>query len=696
VTGTSDTPVRINMEDRVGLILLANPPVNALGAAVRRGLMDAIAALNAAPQVRVIAIHGVGEAFSAGADIREFGKPPVPPRLADVLDHVEASGKPVIAVVHGPTLGGGLELALACHARIGLPGARLGLPEVTLGLLPGAGGTQRLPRLVGLEKAIEIITSGLQMPVEEAVELGIVDRLGQGTPREAALAAAAAALEGSLPVRRTGGIAIHPDQAVITSAIERLSRKRPALAAPIKAIEAIGHSGEALAEGLKAERRLFLELMESPDRQGMVHAFNAERAVRRIPEAAATPRVVKTAGVIGGGTMGVGIATALLQAGIPVTLIETSPERAKAAKAAVAGNCDEAVRRGKMAAGFREELLAAPAATTDLQSVATADLVVEAVFEDIAVKTELFGKLDLICKRGAVLGTNTSYLDVNVIAAATSRPQDVIGLHFFSPAHVMRLLEVVVADKTEPGVVATALDLAKRMKKVAVRSGVCDGFIGNRILAHYRKIADYMLLDGASFEQIDGALENFGFAMGPFAVSDLAGLDIGWATRKRKESTRPTRERYVAIADRICQNGWFGRKSGRGYYLYDDVKSRRPNPDALAIVEAERAAAGVLPRDFADEEIVARYMTAMISEAARIIEEGIAMRPIDVDAVLLFGYGFPRHLGGPLNYADRIGATALVERIETYAAEDRHYWQVPALLRELAQSSRSFADLNGD
>ncbi|MFT3690320.1 3-hydroxyacyl-CoA dehydrogenase NAD-binding domain-containing protein [Paenirhodobacter sp.] len=685
---------QLAVENGIGLIGLNNPPVNALGAALRQGLVDAIAALNADPAVKVIAIYGEGRAFSAGADIREFGKPLVPPRLPDVLDAMEASAKPVVAVVHGTALGGGLELALACHARVGLPGARLGLPEVTLGILPGAGGTQRLPRLIALDKAIDIITTGRFVAADEAVELGLLDRMGEGSPREAALIAGAQVLDGSLPTRRTGDIVITPDAAVIAAADARLRAKRPALAAPIKAVEAIGHAGAPLAEGLKAERALFLELMDGPDRQGLIHAFDAERVAKTFPEAKETPRPVNKTGVIGGGTMGVGIATAMLQAGLPVTLVEMAPERAEAAKAAVAKNFDGAVKRGKMTAEARDEMLGRLTATVGLESLADVDVVVEAVFEDMAVKTDIFGKLDQICKPGAVLGSNTSYLDVNAIAAATSRPQDVIGLHFFSPAHLMRLLEVVVAEKTAPDVVATALALAAKMKKVAVRSGVCDGFIGNRILAHYRKVADYMVLDGAAFEQVDRALEEFGFAMGPFAVGDLAGQDIGWATRKRKAPTRPAEERYSPISDRICEQGWFGRKTGRGYYLYDDPKHRKVNPEAVAIVEAERKAEGITPRTFTDEEIVARYMTAMISEAARVVEEKIALRPLDVDAVFLFGYGFPRHLGGPLNYADRIGAKVLVARIESYAKEDPHYWQVPALLREMAATGRSFADMN--
>ncbi len=695
MAGQAQGPVSTELEGTIGLVRIDNPSVNAISAAVRQGLAQALETLGRDPQVQVIALYGAGRAFSAGADIKEFGKPPIDPRLPDVCNLIEASEKPVVAVVHGTTFGGGLELALAAHARVSLAGARVGLPEVTLGLLPGAGGTQRLPRLVALDAAIDIISTGCQVAAQEALSLGILDRLSQAhEPRQAALDAANAVLDGSLPTRRTGEVVITPDPAAIAAAIARLEKKRPALVAPIKAVEAISHAGKKLAEGLKAERALFLELMDSPDRQGLIHAFNAERVVKRIPEANAAPRAIGSAGVIGGGTMGVGIATALLMAGIPVTLVETSAEGAERARTKVVGNLDGAVKRNKLTTEQRDRLVASFATTTQFEALAPVDLVVEAVFEDMAVKTGLFGELDRICKPDAILATNTSYLDVNAIAAATSRPQSVIGLHFFSPAHVMRLLEVVVADRTAPEIVATAFELAARMKKVAVRSGVCDGFIGNRILAHYRKVADYMLLDGASFAQIDRALEDFGFAMGPFAVGDLAGLDIGWATRKRKAPTRPAEERYVAIADRICEAGWFGRKSGRGYYLYDDAGARVPNPDVLAIVEAERAANGIAARAFTHQEIVDRYMTAMISEAARVVEDAIALRPIDVDAVFLFGYGFPRHLGGPLNHADRIGARVLVERIEAYAREDSYYWQVPTLLRRLAEKGGSFADLN--
>ncbi|MFD1796762.1 3-hydroxyacyl-CoA dehydrogenase NAD-binding domain-containing protein, partial [Paracoccus aurantiacus] len=445
---TETGPLRIEIEGDIGLIALSNPPVNALGAAMRQGLLDAITQLQQDDAVKVTAIYGEGRIFSGGADISEFGKTPVPPRLPDVLNAIEDCAKPVVAVLHGVAMGGGLELALAAHARIVLPDTRLGLPEVTLGLLPGAGGTQRLPRLAPLESAIDIIVSGRHVPAEEALLLGIVDRLDTAPPRETALRAAQDVLDGNLPTRRTGEIVFRADADRLDAAREVLLGKRPQLAAPLKCIDAIAAAGRPIGEGMGVERALFLELMDSPDRQGLIHAFQAERAVKHIPEAGAQPRPTASAGVIGGGTMGVGIATALLQAGTDVTLVEMTPEGAETARTRIAGNLDAAVKRGKMSAEARRKTLSALTVGVGLDHLAEVDVVIEAVFEDLQVKTAIFRDLDRICKPGAVLGTNTSYLDVNEIAAATARPQDVIGLHFFSPAHIMRLLEVVVADKT--------------------------------------------------------------------------------------------------------------------------------------------------------------------------------------------------------------------------------------------------------
>ncbi len=692
---TENQTVSIEEVGPVALVVIDNPPVNATSHAVREGLVTAFRALAARPEIEVIALYCAGRTFIAGADIREFGKPPREPSLPDVCNLIEASETPVLAVVHGTALGGGFEVALAAHSRVALPGARVGLPEVTLGVLPGAGGTQRTPRLIGVAAAVEMITSGRQVGAQEALELGLVDRIGDGTPREAALAAAEDVRAGRLAARRSGELQAAPDDAALTKARERLARTQPHLVSPLKAVDAIAAGIGPLDEGLRLERQLFMECIESPQRAGLIHAFFAERAVAKIPEADATPRPVESVGVIGGGTMGSGIATAVLLAGLPVMLAERDDEALARGRGTIEKNLAQAVKRGKLAEEKRTAILAdALTTTTDLEAFAETDLVVEAVFEDMGVKTDIFGRLDKVCKPGAVLATNTSYLDVNEIAAATSRPADVIGLHFFSPAHVMRLLEVVVADRTAPEVVVTGFALAKRLRKVAVRAGVCDGFIGNRILAHYRKAADYLMLDGASPAEIDDAIRGFGFAMGPFQVSDLAGLDIGYATRKRLAPTRPAEERYSAVADRIVERGWLGRKTGRGFYDYPEEGAPQPNPEVEPILAEERETAGVTPRRFTADEIVDRFMTAMVSEAVRVLEDGIALRPIDIDAVFLFGYGFPRFRGGPMHYADTIGAAELVARIERYAEDGPFYWQVPPMLARMARDGTTFAELN--
>ncbi|SMX44223.1 3-hydroxyacyl-CoA dehydrogenase NAD-binding domain-containing protein [Actibacterium lipolyticum] len=685
--------IEIERAGDVALIRIDNPPVNAAGRDVRQGIEDAINALAGDDSIKAIGLYGAGRTFVAGADIREFGKPPLAPSLPDVCNTIERCGKPVVAVLHGTALGGGLELAMASHARIGLTGLRVGLPEVLLGILPGAGGTQRAPRLVGIPFALDMITTGRHLPAAEALEHGLIDQLKDGDPRDVALASAKAVVAGNLKTRRTDEIAVEPNDAALEAAKAKIAKKTPHLFSPVKCVEAVAASVTPIDEGLATERHLYIQCHDSPQRAGLIHAFFAERAVAKVPEAKATPRPVQKIGVIGGGTMGSGITTSALLAGFDVTMIEVAAEALERGTGTVRKNLEGAVKRGKLAEAKHAETVARLGASTDMTDLADADLVIEAVFENMEVKKEIFTKLDGIVKDGTILASNTSYLNINEIAACTKRPQDVLGLHFFSPAHVMRLLEIVVADKTAPEVVATGFALAKRMKKVGVRAGVCDGFIGNRILSHYLRVTNYMVMDGATPEQIDDALEGFGFAMGPFRVSDLAGLDIGWAERKRLAPLRPAAERVIEIGDRICENGWFGRKTGRGYYVYDEGDAH-PNPEVANIIASERAKAGVTPRDFTDQEIVDRYMTAMISEAARVVDDGIALRPVDVDAVFLFGYGFPRFRGGPLAYADTIGAAELIKRIEAYAKEDSHYWQVPDLLRRMAADGSTFAQLN--
>lgn len=687
--------VQIERVGSTGLIALDNPPVNAASTALRQGLLDAVQVLDDDTNIDVIAIYAKGHTFIAGADIREFGRPLQEPLLPDLCTTIERTKTPVISILHGTTLGGGLEVALGTHARIGIKGLKVGLPEVALGLLPGAGGTQRTPRLTGINVALDMITSGRHIPAEEALEAGLVDRIEEGDPRDIALKSAQAVRSGDLATRRTGDIDVVPDDETIENWKTKIKGKFPHLLSPQKCVEAVSHSVLPIDEGISLERALFKECMASSQSAGLCHAFFSERAVQKVPEASATARTIEAIGVIGGGTMGSGIGTSALMADVPVTLVEQNEEALGRTRDTISGNLEGAVKRGKMTAEKRANILDnLLTLTTEFSDLKNADLIIEAVFEEMPVKKEIFTKLDAVAKPGAILASNTSYLDINEIAACTSRPSDILGLHFFSPAHIMRLLEVVVADKTAPEVAATGFALAKRMRKVAVRAGVCDGFIGNRILSHYLKVTDYMVMDGASPYQIDDALEAFGFAMGTFAVADLAGLDIGWAARKRRAATRSAQERDIEIPDRICEQGWFGRKTGRGYYIYDG-RQRSPNPDVSGIIDKEREKANITPRPFTDEEIINRYMTAMILESARVVEDGIALRPIDVDAVYLFGYGFPRFRGGPLHFADLIGAEEIVRHTEQYAREDDFYWQVPEILHKMAKDGSKFADLNG-
>ena len=692
--------VSYRLDGDVAVVTVDNAPVNALSHAVRTGLVDAFERFAGDADARAAVVVGAGRLFIGGADISEFGKPPKEPFLPDVIARLEAQEKPVVAAIHGSALGGGLEVALGAHHRLAMPGARLGLPEVKLGLIPGAGGTQRLPRLVGAETAIGMITTGAPVSADEALASGLVDRLGEGDdPVAAGVRYARELLEGGAPVRRTGELPRpEADPELFRAACARIAGRARGEVAPLTAVDAIEAATRLdIAAGLTEERRFFRGLMDTPQRAGLVHAFFAERAVAKLPEIdGAAPRTIERVGVVGGGTMGAGIATAAVLNGLEVTLVERDEAAADKARATIERNLDAAVKRGKLDAAGRARILDGALATaTDHASLAPVDLVVEAVFEDMDVKKAVFASLDEVLRPGAILATNTSYLDVDEIAAATSRPGDVIGLHFFSPAHVMKLLEVVVAQRTAPDVVASAFALAKRLGKVAVRAGVCDGFIGNRILARYRAAADHMVLDGASPYRVDRALVEFGYPMGPYAVSDLAGLDIGFATRERKAATRHPRERVPTYADALYRLGRLGQKTGRGYYLYDEGSRKgREDPELESIVARARKEAGVRPRDFTDDEIVRRYLAAMIDEGARVVDAGIARRPLDVDVTLLYGYGFPRHRGGPMHYADRYGLEKVVADIREFARGDDHFWRVAPLLERLASEGRAFEDLN--
>lgn len=692
------TDVTMDREGAVAVITINNPPVNALSQAVRQGLSDSMDAAEADDAVKAIVLVGEGRTFIAGADIKEFGRPPMSPHLPDLCNRIEASPKPVIASMHGASLGGGLEVALSAHYRVAMASATVGLPEVHLGLIPGAGGTQRLPRLTGAEAAIDMVTTGRHVPASEALSLGIIDKISEDMPRANGIAFANDLLaEGKGPrvVSSLPGPAPLDWDAVHAGVLAR-GRGQLSPAAGVRAVQAA--SEMAYPEGLAEELRIFMELLKTDQCKGMIHAFFNERAVSNLPELkGVAPRALDHLAVIGGGTMGAGIATAALLAGMRVTMLEMTPEAAEAAKGRISGNLGGAVKRGKVSQEQFETMTEQSLVlSVEYAALAEVDMVIEAVFEDMAVKKQVFEKLDAVCKPGAVLATNTSYLNVDEIAAVTKRPEDVIGLHFFSPAHIMKLLEVVVADKTALDVVATGFALGKKLKKISVRAGVCDGFIGNRMLATYRAAADHMVLDGASPYEIDKALTGFGFAMGPYAVGDLAGLDIGWAVRKRKraEGLDP-RARDATYADKLCEGGNFGQKTGKGYYVYEAGKRAGvPNPDVPALIDADRAAQGIMPRSFTAEEIVRRYMAAMVNEAAKLLGEGIARRPADVDMVLLFGYGFPRYWGGPMKWADIVGLDGLLADIRSYATEDDYFWQPAPLLEELVASGRTFEDLN--
>nr|WP_065332885.1 3-hydroxyacyl-CoA dehydrogenase NAD-binding domain-containing protein [Tritonibacter mobilis] len=691
-------PVLMEVVDDIAVIAIANPPVNALSHAVRSGLDAAFAEIARRDDVKAVVIYGTDRTFIAGADIREFGKPPQEPFLPDLINRIEACTVPVVAALHGTALGGGLEVALGAHYRVAVPNARFGLPEVTLGILPGAGGTQRLPRLAGVEFALEAITSGRQISADEALKTGVIDRISDTSDvREMGLTYARELVASGATPRRTSELSPAPVAAeVFDAARTRLAKKARGQLAPQNCIKAVeGATRLSFAEGLANERALFQELMESDQRAALIHAFFAERQVAKVPEIKdVAPRAIDQIGVIGGGTMGAGIAVSALLAGLQVTLIERDADAVARAEANVSKTLQGSVKRGKLSQEKYDAIMDGTfRASDDYATLAEADVVIEAVFESMEVKKDVFTKLDAICKPGAVLASNTSYLDVNEIAAMTSRPEDVIGLHFFSPAHVMRLLEIVVADKTAPEVTATGFALAKRLKKVAVRAGVCDGFIGNRILSHYRKAGDGAVLAGASPFEVDRALVNFGLAMGPYAVSDLAGLDIGWATRKRLAPTRDPREVYAEFADRLCEAGHFGRKTGKGFYVYGE-EGQVPNGEVLEHIATERAAKGIAAREISEQEIVDRYMAAMVNEAARVVEEGIALRPLDVDVTLLNGYGFPRWRGGPMQYADTVGLDKILADIERFAQEDDFLWQPASLLKRLVAEGKTFADLN--
>ncbi|MBL8386951.1 MAG: enoyl-CoA hydratase/isomerase family protein [Hydrogenophaga sp.] len=693
-------PVDYTPQGPVAVLTLQNPPVNGLGHALRSGIVAGVDRALADPAITAIVITGSDQFFSGGADVREFGTPrsSMSPHLPDVIRALENAGKPVVAAIAGHALGGGLELALGCHFRVALQSATLGLPEVKLGLLPGAGGTQRLPRAIGLEAALNMIVSGAPQKAAAFEGTGLLDQVVDGDVVAAAVAFAQKAAADKTPLKRLRDVKLPTAGADAFLQFARTSVKAAAkgLPAPLACVEAVADSvTQPFDEGLRRERAAFFALMNTPESRAARHVFAAERAAGKLPDIPAdTPlRPIRTVGVVGAGTMGGGITMNFLNVGTPVVLLETSQEALDRGLATIRRNYETSAKRGKLTAEQVEQRMGLITPTLSYDSFQDVDLVIEAVFEQMDVKEKVFTQLDAVCKPGAILASNTSYLDINKIAGFTRRPQDVLGLHFFSPANVMKLLEIVRGAQTAKDVMATALALGKQIRKVSVVSGVCDGFIGNRMVARYGAAANALIVAGASPQQIDQALEKFGFAMGPFRMGDLAGLDIGWATRKRKAAEAGV-PHDPTVADKLCELGRFGQKTGAGWYRYEPgVRNALPDPVVDQVVAEYRSAKGVTPRKISDEEIVQRCVFAMVNEAARILDEGIAVRASDVDLVYLNGYGFPAHRGGPMCYANEVGLFNVVRTLRGFAAEPGAFdWWAPApLLRKLAEEGQSFA-----
>ena len=695
---TTPTSTSYAVHGPVAVVTLNNPPVNGLGHALRSGIVAALDQALADPQVQAIVLTGSARAFSGGADVREFGTPKAgqEPTLPSVIRALDGSTKPVVAAIAGVCLGGGLELALGCHYRVALPDASLGLPEVKLGLLPGAGGTQRLPRLIGLEPALNMIVSGQPVPANAFAGTPLVHALIEGDLVEGAVAFAAQVAARGEPLPRARDLKVKQPNA---DAFLQFARNTVAAAskpfpAPLQCVEAVAASLKPFDEGLQTERTLFQALMQTPESRALRHVFQAERAAAKVPglPEGTVLRPIARVGVIGAGTMGGGITMNFLNAGIPVVLLEMKQEALDRGLATIRKNYENSMKKGKLKPEQVEQRMGLITPTLEYAALKDADLIVEAVFEEMGVKEAVFRQLDAVAKPGAILASNTSYLDIDRIATFTQRPQDVIGLHFFSPANVMRLLEIVRGAQTAPDVLATSLQLAKQIKKVAVVSGVCDGFIGNRMLARYGAAAQGLINAGALPQQIDGALQKFGLAMGPFRMGDLAGLDIGWATRKRK-AVEAGVEMKPIVADKLCEAGRFGQKTGAGWYRYE-AGNRTPLPDSVTeqLIADYRAAHGITPRKISDEEIVERCIFALVNEGARILEEGIAARASDIDLVYLNGYGFPLHRGGPMLYADTVGLPQVVRSLRRFAAEPGAdgSWQPAPLLVRLAEEGRSF------
>jgi len=688
----------------VAVITMANPPVNGLGLATRQGIVDGLGRANADAAVTSIVITGAGGAFSGGADIKEFGtdKSLQEPNLLSVIAAIENSAKPVVAAMHSVAMGGGLELALGCHYRIAAPGCSIALPEVKLGLIPGAGGTQRLPRVIGVEAALNLIVSG--EPVKSEMIAGVpgqklFDKMAASAESLAAEALAFAQsvadarplpLVRNLPCKHPEGDAYFQ---FARNMVKGMAKNFPAPAKCVDAVEAA--TKKKFADGMLVEREIFINLMWTPESRALRHLFMAERAASKIPDVASdTPkRDIKLVGVIGAGTMGGGISMNFLNAGIPVKILEMKQEALDRGVATIKKNYEAQVKKGKLKQDKYEQRMALLSTTLSYDDLKDCDLIIEAVFEEMGVKEAVFKQLDAVAKPGAILASNTSTLDVDKIAAFTKRPQDVVGMHFFSPANVMKLLEVVRGKETAKDVLATVMAIGKKIKKTSVVSGVCDGFIGNRMIEQYSRQAGFLLDEGCTPQQVDKAIEKFGFAMGPFRMGDLAGNDIGWAIRKRRAVERADMK-YSRTADKLCELGRFGQKTGAGWYDYQAGK-RDAIPSDLVnkMIEDHRKELGITPRKISDEEIVQRLVFALVNEGAHILEDGIASKSGDIDMVYLTGYGFPIHRGGPMHYASEVGLFNVVQAMGRFAKnplDDAAFWKPAPLLAKLAAEGKAF------
>ncbi|MCV0395524.1 MAG: enoyl-CoA hydratase/isomerase family protein [Rhizobiaceae bacterium] len=690
--------VTVTRDGGVAVVTLDNPPVNALSLRLRQPLDAALAELKDDETVEAVVIACAGRTFISGADITEFGKPEATasPNLRELIVRLESFGKPTVAAIHGTAFGGGLELAMGCHFRVAVATAKFGLPEVKLGLLPGAGGTVRLPRLVGPSKALGMIVTGNPIGAKDALESGLADAVFDEDLVANAIAFAREKVKAGAPLvavrDRDDRLAdARADLAGFDAEIAEVTKKARGLDAPKRCAEAVRNAlTMPFDQALTTEREYFVELVSGDQSKAQRHLFFAQREAARVEgvDADVRPRQISRVGVIGAGTMGGGIAMSFVNGGIPVTILEMNDEALQRGLGVIGRNYDISVSRGSLTEDAKARRMAMFTGTTDYGDLAGCDLVIEAVFEEMAVKKEVFGKLDHICRPGAILATNTSYLDVNEIAAATSRPEDVLGMHFFSPANVMKLLEIVRGDKTRPDVLATVIGLAKRIGKVPVVVGVCHGFVGNRMLAARSTELESLLLEGATPAQIDKVFTDFGWPMGPFAMGDLAGLDIGWRTRKSLGKT-------AAVADALCEAGRFGQKTGKGYYLYEKgSRTPTPDPEVEKLIEEKARERGINRRDISDQEITERTYYPMINEGAKIVDEKIAARPSDIDIVWVNGYGYPIGKGGPMHHADAIGLAHLVERLEHWHGKTGHDVFKPSpLLKRLAAEGKSFAAL---